>query len=160
MRYAGSGPFTRFPSRFERGRAVRSPEKQLRGTCRVVEGTRLRINGLDVELAGIVSPQPGDPFHKEAGLLLERLCESGEVVADVVGVSPAGEVRVVCRTQKGADLAAELLRHGYVLAEHAARKTEAAPRDRAPRQYQSAAEQLAQARERRSAQKSRFKVDG
>ncbi|MDX2028450.1 MAG: thermonuclease family protein [Alphaproteobacteria bacterium] len=90
--------------------------RQIQGTAAITDGDRLRVNGFDLRLFGIVPPQLSASFGPQARAAVDTLTAGQTVTCSIRDRDRDGRFLATCRNASNADLALELLRRGLAVA--------------------------------------------
>lgn len=95
----------------------KAPPHDVEGQALILDGEKLRIEGVDLRLFGVVPPQLSASFGPQARAALDELIGGGQTVAcHVRDRDHDGRLLATCRSANGADPALELLRRGLAVA--------------------------------------------
>lgn len=111
VRYAETGPVP--PPQAQR--TVPNVPVALRGTCWVIDGDTIVIDGFHIRLAGIDAPELDHPWGQKAKWEMVRLCKGQVITAHILPELSYDRVVAQCYLPDGRDLAAELVRAGLAL---------------------------------------------
>lgn len=90
--------------------------RNLQGAAVAIDGERLRMEGTDLRLFGIVPPQLSASFGPQARMALDQIVAGKEVGCTIRDRSREGYLLATCRTAEVDDLALELLKRGLAVA--------------------------------------------
>lgn len=94
-----------------------APPHDVEGQALILDGEKLRIEGVDLRLFGVVPPQLSASFGPQARAALDGLIGGGQTIAcHVRDRDHDGRLLATCRSASGADPAFELLRRGLAVA--------------------------------------------
>jgi len=89
--------------------------RSLSGEALVLDAERLRLQGYDVRLYGIVPPQASASFGPQARATIDALVRQGAVSCLIKDRSRTGDFLASCRSAGGQDFGLELLRRGLAV---------------------------------------------
>jgi len=90
------------------------PSHEVSGTATIIDGEKLRIDGIDLRLFGIVPPQLSASFGPQARGLLDQLSAGQSVTCHVRDRDHDGRFLATCRVGSN-DLAFELIKRGLAV---------------------------------------------
>jgi endonuclease YncB( thermonuclease family) len=96
----------------------KAPPREVQGQALILDGEKLRVQGVDVRLFGVVPPQLSASFGPQARAALDALMGGGQTVSCSIRDRDHDSrlLLATCRTANGADPAFELLRRGLAVA--------------------------------------------
>lgn len=96
--------------------APEAPPRHLSGKAQVLDTDKLRVNGYDLRLFGVVPPQLSANFGPQARATLDALASSGPLECDIRDRTRDNSLLAVCQNSHGVDLSLEMLARGYAVA--------------------------------------------
>jgi endonuclease YncB( thermonuclease family) len=97
------------------GHTLVPPSRVLEGDAVVIDSERIRLQGVEVRLFGVVPPQLSASFGPQARALLDKLTVQTSLHCTIHDRSNDGRLLATCANDANADLALELLKHGLAV---------------------------------------------
>jgi hypothetical protein len=91
------------------------PSRDIQGLPTILDGEKLKLNGFDLRLFGIVPPQLSASYGPQARTALDSIVGGQAVTCHIRDRDHEGRLLATCQSSSGKDIAAELLQRGLAV---------------------------------------------